>query len=192
MIDTQTDTHTDSGLNRKWYDSCNLFFGDSFTLGFWCSVSYDHIWSVNQPISDMQSLLQGYVMSGCHGSTATNCPNNSHCTMIFMESTQWRFAVAIALQITIVWSPGWPQGCLKIKILSYQYKDSHYKDKMVSQPSSLYDGNTISGKMVFILRRGPNSYVTIICTQYSIKNLVLPKCHCLHQIHSYLLAWISV
>ena len=33
--------------------------------------------------------------------------------------------------------------------------ESHYKDKTVSRPSYLYNGNPIHGEMVFILRRGP-------------------------------------
>ena len=35
-----------------------------------------------------------------------------------------------------------------------QYKDSHYKDKRVAWPYYLYNGNTIPGKTVFILRQG--------------------------------------
>ena len=41
----------------------------------------------------------------------------------------------------------------KIKISSYQYRNCHYKDKTVSWPSHLYNGNTIPVKTVFILRR---------------------------------------
>ena len=43
-------------------------------------------------------------------------------------------------------------GCFIIKILSYQWRNFHYKDKTVSQPSYLYSVNTILGKMVFILK----------------------------------------
>ena len=44
-----------------------------------------------------------------------------------------------------------------------QYKDTvlpvkefHYKDKIVSWPSYHYEGNHISGKLVFILKHGPD------------------------------------
>ena len=46
----------------------------------------------------------------------------------------------------------WPQY-LNIKMSSYQYRDSHYKDKTVSQPSYLYNWNPIHRKTVFILRQ---------------------------------------
>ena len=36
--------------------------------------------------------------------------------------------------------------CLSIKMLSYQYEDSHYKDKMVSWPSYICNGNPCSWK----------------------------------------------
>ena len=39
--------------------------------------------------------------------------------------------------------------------MSYQYKNSHYKDKTVSWSCYLYNGNPIPGKTVLILRRGP-------------------------------------
>ena len=48
-----------------------------------------------------------------------------------------------------------PWGRLNIKILSYQYRDSHYKDKTVSRRMKF----PIFGKTVYILRRGaPISY----------------------------------
>ena len=46
-----------------------------------------------------------------------------------------------------------PGARLNIK-MSYQYRNSHYKDKTVSWPSYLSNGNPIPGKNVFILRRG--------------------------------------
>ena len=48
-----------------------------------------------------------------------------------------------------------PGGCLDIKMSSYQYRNSHYKDNTVFRPSYLYNGNPIPGKTVFIERRGP-------------------------------------
>ena len=46
---------------------------------------------------------------------------------------------------------------LNIETPSYHYRDSHYKDKTVSRPSYLYDGNLIHvpGNAVFISRRTP-------------------------------------
>ena len=48
-------------------------------------------------------------------------------------------------------SPGHPN----VKMSCYQYRDSHYKDKMVSWPSYLYNGNPIPGRIFFILRWWP-------------------------------------
>ena len=51
-------------------------------------------------------------------------------------------------------------GRLNIKIPSYQYRDSHVKDKTVSPTVlSLTWESTYLGKTVFILRRGPVSLV---------------------------------
>ena len=38
---------------------------------------------------------------------------------------------------------------------SYQYRDSHYKNKMVSRPSYFYNGNAYTGKMVFYIETAP-------------------------------------
>ena len=46
-------------------------------------------------------------------------------------------------------------GRLNIKMSSYQYMDSHYKDNTVSRPYCLYNGNLIHGKTVFIMKRIP-------------------------------------
>ena len=51
---------------------------------------------------------------------------------------------------------GWTmgnQGHLNIKMLSYRYRSSYHKDKMISWQSYLYNG-TILGKTIFILRQG--------------------------------------
>ena len=55
-----------------------------------------------------------------------------------------------------------------IKMPSYQYRNSYYKDKTVSRPSYLYKGNPISRKTVFVLRRGPDavSLMTKLESQY--------------------------
>ena len=44
---------------------------------------------------------------------------------------------------------------MSMKISSYQYRNSHYKNKTVSRPSHLYNGNHYYWKTIFILRRGP-------------------------------------
>ena len=44
-----------------------------------------------------------------------------------------------------------------IKMWSYWYGYSHYKDKTVSWSSSLYNGSPIPGKTFFILRQDPDS-----------------------------------
>ena len=43
---------------------------------------------------------------------------------------------------------------LNIQMSSWQYKNSHYKDKTVS--AYLYNGNPTAGQIVVILRRGPS------------------------------------
>ena len=42
---------------------------------------------------------------------------------------------------------------LSQKTSSFQYRNSHYKDKTVTRPSYLYNGNPIPGKTVFIMRQ---------------------------------------
>ena len=49
----------------------------------------------------------------------------------------------------------WGRDYLNIKILLYQCRNSHDKDKMVSRPSYLYHGNSCTWKMVFILKQDP-------------------------------------
>ena len=51
-------------------------------------------------------------------------------------------------------------SCLNIKMPSYQYSNSHYKDKVVSWLSDLYNRNphTSGWKDSFILIHGPASY----------------------------------
>ena len=43
-----------------------------------------------------------------------------------------------------------------------RYRDSHCKDKTVSQPSYLYNGIPIQGKTVFLLRRGDGDIFCLI------------------------------
>ena len=48
-----------------------------------------------------------------------------------------------------------PGGRLNIKMSSYQYRDSHYKDETVSRLSHLYDGNLYTKKDVLYIETGP-------------------------------------
>ena len=52
-----------------------------------------------------------------------------------------------------------PEGLLSIKMSSYQYKDPHVKDKMVSWPSYLWHGNLIPGKDGLYIETGPRFYL---------------------------------
>ena len=55
-------------------------------------------------------------------------------------------------------------GRLNIKMPSYQYRDSHVKDKTVSPTVlSLTWESPYLGKTVFILRQGPDSILNLIC-----------------------------
>ena len=55
-----------------------------------------------------------------------------------------------------------PRDRLNIKMRSYQYRDSHVKDKTVSPTIlSLTWQSPYLGKTVFILRRGPGSETRI-------------------------------
>ena len=47
---------------------------------------------------------------------------------------------------------------LHVKTPSYQYRDPHNKDKSVSRPSHLYNGNLYAWKDFFISKRSPGSY----------------------------------
>ena len=64
---------------------------------------------------------------------------------------------------------------LNIKMPSYQYSNSHYKDKMVAQQSDIYNGLFTHGKTVFILRSGPQHESDILCQCAKIVLLVIKK-----------------
>ena len=49
-----------------------------------------------------------------------------------------------SLTLISVWAQA--ERCLKIKMLSYQYRNSHYKDKTTSRLSYLYEGNSYTRK----------------------------------------------
>ena len=58
------------------------------------------------------------------------------------------------------WHPG---GCLNIKMLSYQYRDPHVRDKTVLRPSYLKTWESpYLGKTIFILRRPPGSALALV------------------------------
>ena len=50
-----------------------------------------------------------------------------------------------------------PGARLNMKMSSYQYTNCQCKDKTVSRPSYLYNGNPMPGKTVFILRQSPGA-----------------------------------
>ena len=57
----------------------------------------------------------------------------------------------VLLNIYVGWEKGCspfypPQGWINIKMLWYQYKNSHHKDKTVSRLSHLYNGNPYTAK----------------------------------------------
>ena len=52
-------------------------------------------------------------------------------------------------------------GCHNIKILSFQHKNFHDKDKLVSRPADLYNGNTMPGKVLLILKKGPGHFMEV-------------------------------
>ena len=56
------------------------------------------------------------------------------------------------------WPPG---GHLNIKTPSYQHRNSHYKDKTVSLPSYLYNGNTHIWKDHLYIETGPRGHVPL-------------------------------
>ena len=56
-----------------------------------------------------------------------------------------------------------PRGRFNIDMLSYQYRDSHHKDKTASRPSYLYDRSTYTYKDSLYLETGPRKIkITII------------------------------
>ena len=48
-------------------------------------------------------------------------------------------------------------GLLNMKMSSYQYKNSHYEDKMVMRPSYLYNRNPCTWKDGHYIETGPSS-----------------------------------
>ena len=48
-----------------------------------------------------------------------------------------------------------PRGCIDIKMLSYRNRNSHHKDKTVSRPSYLYNGNPYTWNEQLYVEAGP-------------------------------------
>ena len=70
-----------------------------------------------------------------------------------IDSSQWNYLKCICPPGSRGEGGG---GRLNIKILSYQYKDSHVKDKTVSSTVlSLTRESPYQGKTIFVLRQGP-------------------------------------
>ena len=67
------------------------------------------------------------------------------------------------------------EGCLNIKISSYQYRDSHYKDKTFSWPSYLYNGNLHIWKKHLYIETGPSkipkNIILIKIQKFLLKNM---------------------
>ena len=73
---------------------------------------------------------------------------------------------------------------LNINILCYHYRNSHYKDRAVSWPSYLYNGNPILGQTIFILRWDPDLYHNLVIVGLYLSYCAIPlewSC-CLHDI----------
>ena len=76
------------------------------------------------------------------------------------------------------WQPG---GLVNLQMLSYRYRSSHYKDKTVSRPSYLYDGNLHTWKDQLYIEMGGsdfNGFVTVwshIHTKYNINSQITTK-----------------
>ena len=53
-----------------------------------------------------------------------------------------------------------------IKMLSYQYKESHYKDEMVIRPLYFHNGNSYTGKMTCLYWVDPQLYFLFHSRKY--------------------------
>ena len=76
----------------------------------------------------------------------------------------WVYATIIT---TVLYALSDLGGRLSIKITSYQYMDSHFKDKTVSRPSYLYNGNLHTWKDGLYIETGPwawllDKYISIV------------------------------
>ena len=61
-------------------------------------------------------------------------------------------AINMSDWISVVWQSG---GNRSIKTLSYQYRNSYYKDKTVSWPSDIHNGNPHTWKDSIYIEMGP-------------------------------------
>ena len=67
---------------------------------------------------------------------------------------------------------GIKRGRLNINMMSYKYNDSYCKDKTVSRPSHLYNGNLYTWETVFILRLVPATYTALPIVTHMEKHTV--------------------
>ena len=91
-------------------------------------------------------------------------------------------APCFLLMMLLTWCILAPVGCLNIKMPSYQFRDSHVKDKTVSPTVlSLTWESLYLGKVVFILKPGPiavQQYVAV--RQYGLIVYLHPHPHYSH------------
>ena len=96
-----------------------------------------------------------------------NSPHFRHIVACYKENISFQYYWCPGLLSTRYWFLhfNWPHihlqwfpdisGCLNIKMLSYPCGDSHSKNKMVSQPSHLYEGNPYTQKDGLYIEMGP-------------------------------------
>ena len=80
-------------------------------------------------------------------------------------------------------------GLFNIKMLSYQYRESHYKDKTVVRPSYLYQGNLHTGKMASLYWISPLivavffAYISTQIGDHYYAGLILGLCPAIERRH---------
>ena len=78
-------------------------------------------------------------------------------------------------QLPISQLPSWcapPRGRLDIKISSYQYRDSHYKDKTVSRPSYLHNENLHTWKDSLYFKTEPYYPQSVIDLSFLVQTFI--------------------
>ena len=80
------------------------------------------------------------------------------------ENTSLQTAISVritsSVQEIIIYIPKEPGGSFNIKIMSYQYKDSHYKDTM-AWDRHIYNGNHHTWNDSLYIERGPKASFNI-------------------------------
>ena len=124
----------DGGLKNAWWSPANSSY---IPL---CGESASHQWIPPQRLSNVELWCFLFLINWW----TMNC---------LISSTGFPILVSWHLYIEPGWGPG---GCLNIKMLSYQYRDYHVKDKTVSPTVlSLTWEFPYLGQTVFILRWCP-------------------------------------